>query len=109
MGPRVKTVADAIELFESLATEVKEQKTELREHKEKQEGVNQAVQTQIFRVRLSQRGMKGEIALVRQDTGEIKKLLQKQRMSWQFWVGIAVAAAPGVWGIISDILKSKGV
>lgn len=106
MPPKGKTVADAISLIEGLSVEFKTHVAAQGAINADQASTNKNVQSQIFETRLEVQGTKTDVALVSRGVEEIKDLLRDKKMSWQFWVGIGVAAAPGIWGIASEIFKS---
>lgn len=96
MGARGKTVADAIELFEGLANELREHKDEFKVHVKEQRTFNEAITARVVDAEKADITIGGKL-------DAILDRLNNKRIGWQIWLPFAFTAIMSVLAVLIQI------
>lgn len=101
MSVRGKTVADAIELFEDLAKDLREHKDEFKLHVKEQRGFNEAITARVVEAE------KADITIgAKLDT--VLERMNRITIGWQVWVPVAMTLIISVITLVIQVWP-KGV
>ena len=101
MGVRGKTVADAIELFETLAKDLKEHKDEFKDHVKEQNVFNKEITARVVESEKADITINGKL-----DT--ILDRLNNKRIGWQIWLPFSFTAIMSMIAVIIQLWPQGG-